>query len=51
MKRQICIRKSLGDINTTIKLLNEYLKIFMADSEAWQELADLYISQQMFIIQ
>jgi tetratricopeptide (TPR) repeat protein len=48
MKRQICIRKSLGDINTTIKLLNEYLKIFMADSEAWQELADLYISQQMY---
>lgn len=47
MKRQIAIRKSLGDITTAIKLLNEFLKLFMADKEAWAELADLYISQNM----
>jgi len=48
MKRQIAIRKVLGDRTTAIKLLNEYLKIFMGDTDAWQELADLYLDQQMF---
>ena len=47
MKRQICIRKAVGDVVTAIKLLNDYLKIFMADVDAWQELGDLYIEQQM----
>jgi len=48
MKRQIAIRKALGDIDTTIKLLNDYLKFFMADTEAWQELSEIYLDQQMF---
>jgi len=48
MKRQIAIRKAIGDITSTIKLLNEYLKIFMGDADAWQELADLYLDQQMY---
>jgi len=48
MKRQICIRKAMGDTVTTIKILNEYLKIFMADTDAWHELAELYVSQQMY---
>lgn len=26
-----------------VKLLNEYLKLFMADADAWMELADLHI--------
>lgn len=48
MKRQICIRKAMGDITGAIKLLNEYLKLCMADTEAWLELADLYLDQQMY---
>jgi len=48
MKRQIAIRKAIGDNTLAIKLLNEYLKIFMADTDAWQELAELYLEQQMF---
>ncbi len=47
MKRQICIRKSTGDMLSAIKLLNEYLKIFMGDADAWKELAELYIDQVM----
>eukprot|EP01116_Phalansterium_solitarium_P021770 TRINITY_DN6916_c0_g1_i1.p2 TRINITY_DN6916_c0_g1~~TRINITY_DN6916_c0_g1_i1.p2 ORF type:complete len:295 (+),score=37.95 TRINITY_DN6916_c0_g1_i1:84-968(+) len=46
MKRQIAIRKAVGDLPAAVKALNEYLKIFMADSDAWQELAELYIEQQ-----
>eukprot|EP01114_Cavostelium_apophysatum_P013293 TRINITY_DN3183_c0_g1_i1.p1 TRINITY_DN3183_c0_g1~~TRINITY_DN3183_c0_g1_i1.p1 ORF type:complete len:315 (-),score=62.03 TRINITY_DN3183_c0_g1_i1:96-1040(-) len=48
MKRQIAIRKGLGDVPAAIKLLNEYLKLFMADTDAWHELSELYISQQMY---
>jgi len=48
MKRQIAIRKALGDNTLAIKLLNEYLKIFMSDTDAWQELAELYLEQQMY---
>jgi len=48
MKRQISIRKSQGDVMTAIKMLNDYLKIFVTDSEAWHELGDLYLSQQMY---
>jgi hypothetical protein len=62
MKRQICIRKALGDTGytsvcacdvshcssaTAIKMLNDYLNVFMTDVDAWLELADLYIEQQM----
>lgn len=31
-----------------IQLLNEYLTVFMADTEAWLELSDLYIQQGMY---
>jgi tetratricopeptide (TPR) repeat protein len=48
MKRQICIRKAMGDVPLTIKLLNDYLKLFMGDTDAWQELAELYLDQQMY---
>ena len=44
MKRQISIRRALGDSINAIKFLNEYLSIFMADQE---ELADLYLDQQL----
>nr|CAG4635036.1 EOG090X0CGE [Alona affinis] len=45
-KRKITIFKSQGMIIEAIKELTDYLKVFMADQEAWMELSDLYISQQ-----
>lgn len=45
-KRKIAILKSQNKIPEAIKELNEYLKKFMSDQEAWMELIDLYISLQ-----
>lgn len=45
-KRKIAILKAENKIPDAIKELNEYLKKFMSDQEAWVELIDLYISQQ-----
>ncbi|XP_049870574.1 ER membrane protein complex subunit 2-like [Pectinophora gossypiella] len=42
-KRRIAIAKALGLIPEAIKELVDYLKKFMSDVEAWQELCELYI--------
>nr|VZH96765.1 unnamed protein product [Spirometra erinaceieuropaei] len=47
-KRFIAILKAQGQINEAVDELNKYLKIFMADTEAWSELADLYLQQGDF---
>ncbi|XP_057651099.1 ER membrane protein complex subunit 2-A-like [Diorhabda carinulata] len=44
-KRQIAILKSLGRTSDAIRELTDYLKVFMADIEAWQELSELYLSE------
>uniref|UniRef100_UPI00358E0E8F ER membrane protein complex subunit 2 n=1 Tax=Myxine glutinosa TaxID=7769 RepID=UPI00358E0E8F len=44
-KRKIAILKAQGRPIDAIRELNDYLKIFVADHEAWQELADLYIGE------
>ncbi|CAH8613456.1 unnamed protein product [Heterobilharzia americana] len=44
-KRMIAILKSQQRIPEAINELREYLKIFMSDFEAWNELADLYLSE------
>jgi hypothetical protein len=44
MKRQVAIRKGTGDIKNAISLLATYLEIWMADTEAWLELASLHLS-------
>ncbi|XP_018569432.1 ER membrane protein complex subunit 2-like [Anoplophora glabripennis] len=44
-KRRIAIFKALGRYTEAIKELTEYLKTFMADVEAWQELSELYINE------
>jgi len=52
MKRKICImiQNSSTSLHRkkAIKYLIEYLSVFMADHEAWGELADLYIKENMF---
>ena len=45
-KRLVAILKAQNRVGEAIKELNEYLKKFMSDQEAWNELAELYISQQ-----
>jgi tetratricopeptide (TPR) repeat protein len=44
LRRLIAIRKASNDIAGAITRLNEYLKIYMTDSDAYGELADLYLS-------
>lgn len=34
----------MGNIADAIKSLNQYLEIYMADADAYAELADLYLS-------
>jgi tetratricopeptide (TPR) repeat protein len=41
MKRQIALQKSAGNLDTACILLDIYLTIWMADTEAWSELAHL----------
>ncbi|XP_019865181.1 ER membrane protein complex subunit 2 [Aethina tumida] len=47
-KRKIAILKSQGKISEAVKELTDYLKTFMADTEAWQELSEIYISENDF---
>lgn len=47
-KRLIAITKAQNNTDETIRMLNEYLKEFMGDQEAWMELSELYIHQQEF---
>jgi len=44
-KRLIAIYKAKGQTTEAIEELNKYLKTFMADSEAWSELADMHLAQ------
>ncbi|XP_071854602.1 ER membrane protein complex subunit 2-like [Apostichopus japonicus] len=46
MKRLVAIHKGKNDIPSAIKELNKYIASFMSDSEAWMELAELYIQEQ-----
>ncbi|KAK4768272.1 hypothetical protein SAY87_003413 [Trapa incisa] len=47
-KRMIAMVKAQGDITRAIGLINKYLETFMADHDAWRELAELYNSLQMY---
>jgi len=47
-KRKIALYKAQGKTVDAIKELTDYLKVFMADAEAWQELSELYIAEQDF---
>ncbi|KAJ7978093.1 ER membrane protein complex subunit 2 [Quillaja saponaria] len=47
-KRKVALAKAQGNISGAIESLNKYLEIFMADHEAWRELAEIYVSLQMY---
>ncbi|KAL3279511.1 hypothetical protein HHI36_017020 [Cryptolaemus montrouzieri] len=44
-KRKVAVFKAQNKIIEAIKELVEYLKIYMADAEAWQELSELYLNE------
>ncbi|MQL98357.1 hypothetical protein Taro_031063, partial [Colocasia esculenta] len=47
-KRKVAMSKAQGNIAASVEYLNKYLEIFMADYDAWRELAEIYVSQQMY---
>lgn len=47
-KRKISMAKAQGNFSSAIEGLNKYLEIFMADHDAWRELAEIYVSLQLY---
>ncbi|XP_078177801.1 uncharacterized protein LOC144572211 [Carex rostrata] len=47
-KRKIAMAKAQGNTTLVVEYLNKYLEIFMADHDAWRELAEIYVSLQMY---
>lgn len=47
-KRKVAMAKAEGDLFKAIECLSKYLKVFMADNDAWRELAEIYVSLQMY---
>lgn len=47
-KRKAALERSRGQLDAATKVLVEYLDTFMADTEAWLELAELYMLQRMY---
>lgn len=45
------MEKTKGDTGKAIELLRKYIDIFMTDTEAWAELADLYVQVDSLIFQ
>ncbi|KAK1393753.1 ER membrane protein complex subunit 2 [Heracleum sosnowskyi] len=48
LKRRVAMTRAQGNISGAIEKLNQYLEIFMADHDAWRELAEIYVSLQMY---
>lgn len=47
-KRRAAMAKAQGNLSGAIECINKYLETFMADHDAWRELAEIYVSLQMF---
>lgn len=48
LKRRAAMAKAQGNISLAIERLNQYIEVFMADPDAWRELAEIYVSLQMY---
>ncbi|XP_034707432.1 ER membrane protein complex subunit 2 [Vitis riparia] len=48
LKRRVAMAKAQGNMSGAIEWLNKYLETFMADHDAWRELAEIYVSLQMY---
>mmetsp|Transcript_47946 Transcript_47946/g.91660 ORF Transcript_47946/g.91660 Transcript_47946/m.91660 type:complete len:299 (+) Transcript_47946:123-1019(+) len=49
LKRKVAMERSQGNLKAAVELLNQYLATYMADTEAWAELADIYIESEMYV--
>ncbi|GAA0156497.1 chaperone [Lithospermum erythrorhizon] len=47
-KRRAAMAKAQGNMSLAIEIITKYLEVFMADHEAWRELAEIYVSLQMY---
>ncbi|ONK80223.1 uncharacterized protein A4U43_C01F15280 [Asparagus officinalis] len=47
-KRKVAMAKAQGNASVVVEYLRKYLEIFMADHDAWRELAEIYVSLQMY---
>ncbi|KAJ8641683.1 hypothetical protein MRB53_018377 [Persea americana] len=47
-KRKVAMAQAQGNVSSAIECLNKYLEIFMADHDAWRELAEMYVTLQMY---
>lgn len=47
-KRKVAMAKAQGNTSVAVEYLNKYLDTFMADHDAWRELAETYVSLQMY---
>ncbi|KAG9129238.1 hypothetical protein Leryth_006478 [Lithospermum erythrorhizon] len=47
-KRRAAMAKAQGNMLLAIEIITKYLEVFMADHEAWRELAEIYVSLQMY---
>ncbi|KAH7849106.1 hypothetical protein Vadar_013062 [Vaccinium darrowii] len=47
-KRRATMEKAQGNLSGAVEWLNKYLEIYMADQDAWRELAEIYVSLQMY---
>ncbi|KAL8148342.1 hypothetical protein AgCh_005641 [Apium graveolens] len=48
LKRRVAMTRAQGNTSGAIEKLDQYLEIFMADHDAWRELAEIYVSLQMY---
>ncbi|PKA50125.1 hypothetical protein AXF42_Ash019644 [Apostasia shenzhenica] len=48
LKRKVAMAKAQGNPAAAVEYLNKYLEIFMADHDAWRELAEIYVNLQMY---
>eukprot|EP00240_Pyramimonas_obovata_P006132 CAMPEP_0118933360 /NCGR_PEP_ID=MMETSP1169-20130426/11947_1 /TAXON_ID=36882 /ORGANISM="Pyramimonas obovata, Strain CCMP722" /LENGTH=312 /DNA_ID=CAMNT_0006876113 /DNA_START=41 /DNA_END=979 /DNA_ORIENTATION=+ len=48
LKRKAAVERSTGNNKGAIEALNDYLTVFMADTDAWAELADIYIETEAY---
>eukprot|EP00238_Polyblepharides_amylifera_P014786 CAMPEP_0196576020 /NCGR_PEP_ID=MMETSP1081-20130531/5388_1 /TAXON_ID=36882 /ORGANISM="Pyramimonas amylifera, Strain CCMP720" /LENGTH=246 /DNA_ID=CAMNT_0041894507 /DNA_START=35 /DNA_END=772 /DNA_ORIENTATION=+ len=48
IKRKAALERSQGNFKAAVDRLNDYLTVFMADVEAWAELADIYLENEMY---
>lgn len=47
-KRKVAIAKGQGNLAGAVEALKQYLDTFMADHDAWRELAEIYVSLQKY---